>query len=266
MQRHKEDASFLAVSTSKRKLFVVLYLLDDITDRPITKGQVSVRLEEQVKPIYKEDGWICLMDLPDGEHCFRLEGALYQPKTIHICTDQQKDTLVLTVRMIPSEIYQLPPDVIRVSGYVYPGQIVRLITRQEGSGLKLLQTYQGDRVLHLFSSSNTCMEGRSLCMDSGKPFMICAQVDEAQHIYLMDHPLDANYRKGYANIGVVHEVQADAQGHFFFPVRLLQRGYARRTTKTQCEVQVLDGGWMPQTVELQMGERQEVQMVEEESQ
>lgn len=266
MQQHKEDASFLAVSTSKRRLSVVLYLLDDITDRPIMKGKVSVRLAEQIKSIYKEDGWICLMDLPDGEHYFQLEGVLYQPKIIHIYTDQQKDTLVLTVRMIPSEIYQLPPDVICVSGYVHPGQTVRLTTRQEGSGMKLLQSYQGGEVLHLFSSSNTCIEGRMLCMDDGEPFMIYAQVDEMQHTYLMDHPLDANYRKGYANIGIVHEVQADAQGHFFFPVRLLQRGYARRTTKAQCEVQVLGGGWMPQAVELQMGERQEVQMIEEESQ
>lgn len=264
MLQHKGEMPAGGHSRLVRKVSVVLCLLDDLTDQPIATGQVHVTVSGRAKPVYKEGGWVCLLDLPDGEHHIHLEGHRYQPKDICLCTQRKEDTVVLTVRMMPNAIYPLPPDAISLSGQVSPGQTVRLIMEQEGSTFKLLQDYQGGRVVHIFSAANIGMDGRTLCFDNAQPFLIHMTVDEVQHTYVMDRELTGIYRKGRTMIGVVNETTADETGKFFFPIRLLHRGYTRKMPKLQAQVQVLEGGWAVQKLELQVGERRTLEMVKEE--
>lgn len=254
-----QDAYSKWISHQKvlQKVCATLLLLNDVTSQPISHREVQVFCEERVEVIHKEDGWVCLMNLSAGEHHICLRGTMYQAKNLCIDIGNQENFPLLMIRMMPNDRYPMPSDAICLSGKVYPYQRINLLIRPEGSEWKLLQSYQGGRLLQVYSPFLIYMEGRHLCLNGHDLCTIQETEEAAPYLYRLEQNLSAQYPRGYTNIDLFYEAQADKMGNFFFATCL-------PCEKVLCQIQVLQGGWLPQLVHLQSGQQMKLHMKEEE--
>ena len=244
-----------------RKVALALYVIDDLTNDPIPRGRIQASIAGMAPPIYKEDGWLCFMDLPEGSYTVFLEGAVYQKNEleIYIGGDGPTDAgisknsgagcPVITVRMMPGPSYRMPDNAVCIFGQAAPGSEVRAVFKPAGTPLKLLYDYKEGLLIRIFSSEMKSLDGRSFSMDEKEIFSVRQTIDEDERIYLMDRELKGSYKKGKARIYLAGKTRADEKGNFYLVSRCFGRGL------TRCVIEVPEAELGPMEIEALPGEK-----------
>ena len=233
-----------------RSVAFVLYVIDDLTNLPIARGQLRAHIPGMEPPVYKEGGWICFLDLPAGSYTAVVEGPAYQRQWV---TAEVKGNAgeegcpVITVRMMPGMSYRLPQNAVCLFGQALPGGCVRAFFKPEGNVIKLLYDYEKGKLIRIFSTEMKSLDGRSFCLDEKEFFTVLQTVDENERIYLMDRELSKPYKRGTASLCLAGRTAADKNGDFWLVSRCCGRG------NIACTVDIPGSGLSPQTLTISPG-------------
>lgn len=206
----------------KKRVSLVIVLIDDMTDKVITEA-ARVWIEGQAACIRKAEGYYVFTDLPQGRVSVRIRHGMYEQKTVEAEIPQEGEPYVMRkVRMTPGRSYRLSGGISCVEGRAEPGSRIFLFCRQKEKGLKLLYDYGGkaERYISIYHPEDMQLEGKLLRIvgknnHGGETFRILAKEDDK---YILEKPLKRGYKKIETTIYPIYETQTDESGNFFLPV------------------------------------------------
>lgn len=198
----------------KRKVSLVLQIIDDLKNLPVRPGLVKVRLADGRRSLARKDGYFIFMDLAPGSYTICISGYVYQPVQLEVTLDGGPCP-VMAVRVMPGQTYPLPHGGTRLMGNTVPGSEVQLVYSCSLRPLKLLYDYEGGSLIRIFTPSAQLLDGRELCIDQKEFFKIIQTVDGDEKLYLMDKALNGSYKKGEARLSYVTRVKANGRGWYF---------------------------------------------------
>lgn len=206
----------------KKKVSLVIMLIDDMTDKVITDA-ARVWIEGVPPCIRKSEGYYVFTDL-EGERVFvRISHGMYEPKVVEIRLPGKGEPYAMRkVRMTPGRCYHLSAGTGCVEGRAEPGAKIHLFCKEGEKGLKLLYDYDGkkEKNISIYHPADMQLEGKLLRIvekskSSAETFRILAKDGEQ---YVLEEPLKRGYKKMETTIYPIYEAQADDKGRFFLPV------------------------------------------------
>ena len=206
----------------KRKVSLVIMLIDDMTDKVITDA-VRVWIEGRPACIRKSEGYYVFTDLEGERVSVQIRHGMYESKTLETELPKEGEPYaVRKVRMTPGRSCRLSAGAGCVEGLAEPGSRIYLFGRQREKGLKLLYDYGGasERYLSIYHPADMQLEGKLLRI-AGKNG---SQVETFRILwkegdrYVLEEPLKRGYKKMETTIYPVYEAQTDENGRFFLPV------------------------------------------------
>lgn len=214
-----------------RVVSFVLYVIDDLTNRPVARGQVRAFSESEplCRPVYKDGGWICFVNMPEGCHRITLDGKLYEKQCITVDTRENmkkenkslSECPVITVRMQPGNNYPIPENCACIIGSAQPESLVWAVFKPHGNPIRLLEDYNGGRQIRLFFTEIKHPEGCSFAINEQGFFTIIGTIDGEAGLYMIDRELAEACKKGSTVIWPAARTQADVYGRFRFVFKCL---------------------------------------------
>lgn len=210
----------------RTQVSAVIVVIDDFTNRIVSASSVRVSLNIDKKPLRKE-GYFIFTDLAEGNYILKIEGNQYQRREVElpVHSDMEAGEPVM-VRVIPNRAYPLPPGTTTLSGKSVPGSRIQIVCTGLSGSYKLLYEYDkknNENEIRIFHKDNLELSGRSFCIREKKKkqqeiFQIKEVLEWDDKRYLLDQPLNSNYRKADAEILPVYTAYADEKGEFFSPL------------------------------------------------
>ncbi|MDO4539751.1 MAG: hypothetical protein Q4B48_01430 [Syntrophomonadaceae bacterium] len=212
----------------KRKVNLVVQVLDDFTDRPIADSGITVSADGYFRsPIRKSGGYYVFADSEQSTLAVEVKGLFYHPVRREIDT-RALDPLhpLVKIRMQPSRSYNLPSGSTSIYGQAAPFSRISLIG-DGGGPMKLLYDYDAARdgaKLCLFNPDNADLEGKSFAImtkpkDSGEVFTVLEHSDPERGEYVIEPVLNMGYKKSGTEILPVYTTVADEKGEYFIALK-----------------------------------------------
>lgn len=203
---------------------LVVIPIDDFTGKPITGSNVRVYITGEKPPIVKAEGYRVFVNIQQPCVKVHCESGLYDPRE-DIVELKDQPLQMLKIRLSPNTSYPIPPDTTCVVGNTKPNAHLLLRSKTTESAYKLLYEYS-----HKEEKSKQYMEIYNPLKKEleGKLFYICSkdQTDWEyfkirgfeQDKYILETPLQHEYKKIGTDIVPVYETYADKNGDFFLPI------------------------------------------------
>ncbi len=207
---------------------LALNLRDGFRGRPIGSGAgLSFTLDGQdIRPIFKDDGWCVFIDLPGGDYALELNSRWYAPRKWNLCVDDPK-TFYLEeyVTLEPTRSYPFGRMVRQADvaffhmGRPLADQALYLVSDRAESPLKLAQdgVKGGFTALKLFSPRKPellALPDRFLVDDGAKSEIVTLSHAGADGEFTVGAPLRHAHARGVA-FKRVREYRTGADGAIF---------------------------------------------------
>lgn len=205
---------------------LVVAAVDDFNNKPISRSNLRVWIEGAGPSISKEEGYYVFVNLrePQVEVC--LEGPMYHAQRIFLDNERLLGLQgkVLKVRMQPNRAYPIPKNTTCVQGYAQPGSCIMAYNKDYGNPFKLLYAYQkNSSEIHIFHAEDFDIEGKTFVIQTKDGsqkdvFHVIEQIDAEKRAYLLDKPMDNEYKKIGTVIYPVYVFEANQNGEFYLPI------------------------------------------------
>ena len=213
-------------SRSRRMLMRVsaaVQLIDDLTGLPITGSNARVWIDSHKPPIKKSGGINIFTDLAEGEYTLIAEGGQYA-RTEVVCRVNAKDCTNMTIRLLPSRLYPVPSDTVRIEGRALPGSLVRIWNSDKANALKLLSdASKGSSVIGIYINSDINPVSKLLRIvsadDKAEYIRVSGIENKERSEYKLAGELTEDHPKMGAAVIQVCECRADSSGEFMLLIK-----------------------------------------------
>ncbi len=220
------------MSPIKIKVSLVIQLIDDYTNQPITSSELSLNIEGYNKPIHKKEGYYIFTNIPIGRYEVNIESLLYRSKKVSLTIDEPYSS-IQKIRMIPSINYRLPPHTTCIEGRTIPFEEIIVVNKGVSRPYKLLYDYSNHLktmdTIQLFHAENVDLSGRGLFIENKSAHLQeCLFLSEliSDRTYQLIKPLENSYKKIGTNLYDISTLKADEKGIFFLPMKSCDKDHS----------------------------------------
>lgn len=214
------------MGTVKIMSSLVVMAIDDFTGKAIENNNVRVWIDGERPSIVKQGGYRIFTNLKNESFVLKLVGGQYLYQEIPFTREKLKqyEGRSFKVRMLPNRCYPIPSDTTIVEGMGRPHTEYIAYCREAFSPYKLLCAYEkGAGQISIFHPENVDIEGKSLYIctkdtEEMEFFMVEGKSDGTQPAYLLEHPLQREYKKIGTMIYPSFRILTDEDGKFYFPI------------------------------------------------
>lgn len=214
------------METIKINSSLVVMAMDDFTGKAIENQNVRVWIEGERPCVVKQGGYRIFTNLKEEDFVLKIVGGQYLYQEILFTREKlsQYAGRIFKIRMLPNRCYPIPSDTTIVEGMGKPHAEYIAYCREAFSPYKLLYTYEkGMDEISIFHPAHVDIEGKSLfiCTKDSEEmefFMVEGKQEGETTAYLLEQPLEREYKKIGTMIYPSYRILTDEQGKFYLPI------------------------------------------------
>ncbi len=223
-----------ALKITRREVSLVVCPIDTFTGMMAYAEGLRVWVEGlSARPVVKPTGEFVFFDLPVGTWQVHVESKLFFEEIRDVEVEEEasrekgstlKIPNMLTIRLIPTRRYGVPPDTKLVTGYYPPGTGVYVTQKDNNTGIKSMsyEEIEGNAQMVIYSAYALNPMGKEFgVLDQEgemKCFVVVKKIEKGVNLYRISTLLTKPLIRGQA-LYLVSRGRADSTGYLFLPVK-----------------------------------------------